>query len=339
MSRRFYSNNSFIDSLFKIVRIFPWKLLLVIAILIFVIVPVFNYGTHLGNRLLSSATNLFYNISSSAPVATPTPYPAFPIALPQPGSVLYTVQPGDSCDSILAYQMNMASAGQVFSDANPVTVRALSATLGHDCDRLQPGLVLSLPPQYPLVALGGVVLKISATSPQQVIPTPLISVTRTAQSSVDCSNGCLLTTRIAPQTTIQLQVQTTLPVRVGSWVWAQAMMARKHVPDFPDYPYADPNASFNGMRLQACDLQIDNTHDDNSLACDSLTPNTIDDDGGAWLLGVIGPGGINHWHYPLNLPTGTRVMLWLTNNNGNLQFEKGNPVYRYDADHHTYVKA
>jgi hypothetical protein len=259
--------------------------------------------------------------------------------LPQPGSILYTVQNGDSCDSILAYQMNMASAGQVFSDANTATVKALNATLGHDCDRLQPGLVLSLPPQYPLVALGGVVLKISATSPQQVIPTPLIRVTRTAQSSVDCSNGCLLTMRIASQTEVQLQVQTTLPVRVGSWVWAQAMMARKNVSNFPDYPYADPNASFNGMRLQACDLQVDNTHDDNSLSCDSLTPNTIDADGGAWLLGVIGPGGINHWRYPLNLPTGTRVMLWLTNNNGNLQFQKGNPVYRYDETNHTYVKA
>jgi hypothetical protein len=339
MSRRFYSNNSFIDNLFKIVRLFPWKLVLVIAILIFVIVPIFNYGTHLGNSLLSSATNFFYTISGSAPEATPTPYPAFPSALPQPGSILYTIQAGDSCDSMLAYQMNMASAGQVFSDANPVTVKALSSTIGQDCDRLQPGLVVSLPPQYPLVALGGVVLKISATSPQQVIPTPLISVTRTAQSSVDCSNGCLLTMRIAPQTEIQLQVQTTLPVRVGSWVWAQAMMARKNVPNFPNYPYADPNASFNGMRLQACDLQVDNTHDDNALSCDSLTPNTIDDDGGAWLLGVVGSGGINHWHYPLKMPTGTRVMLWLTNNNGNLQFEKGNPVYRYDETKHIYVKA
>jgi hypothetical protein len=235
--------------------------------------------------------------------------------------------------------MNMASAGQVFSDANPVTVQALDATLGHDCHKLQPGIVLSMPPQYPLVALGGVVLKISATSPQQVIPTPLISVTREAQSTVDCSNGCLLTMRIAPQTQIQLQVQTTLPVRVGSWVWAQAMMARKHVPNFDAYPYAAPNASFNGMRLQACDLQVDNTHDDNSISCDTITPNTIDEDGGAWLLGVVGSGGINHWRYPLHLPTGTRVMLWLTNNNGNLKFQRGNPVYRYDETNHIYVKA
>jgi len=339
MSRRFYSQNSFIGNLFKIIRIFPWKILAIIAILFVLIIPVYSYGSRLGNNLLSSATNFFYNISGSSPGATPTPYPAFTASLPQPGSVLYTVQSGDSCDEILAFQMNMASAGQVFSDANPVTVQALNATIGHDCHRLQPGLVLSLPPQYPLVALGGVVLKISATSPQQVIPTPLIAVTREAQSTVDCSNGCLLTMRIALQTLIQLQVQTTLPVRVGSWVWAQAMMARKHVANFDAYPYADPNASFNGMRMQACDLQIDNTHDDNSISCDTITPNTIDDDGGAWLLGVVGPSGINHWRYPLHLPTGTHVMLWLTNNNGNLQFQRGNPVYRYDETNHIYVKA
>jgi hypothetical protein len=338
MSRRFYPENSFLEIFYKIMRIFPWKILLLLVVLSGLVIPVYGYGSRLGNNLLSSATNFFYNISGSAPLATPTPLPAFSAVLPQVSSIRYTVQDGDSCDSILAYQMNMISASTTFSDANPVTVQALDAALGHDCHKLQPGMVLSLPPQYPLVALGGVVLKISATSPQQVIPTPLIAVTREVQSSVDCSNGCLLTMRIAPQTEVQLQIQTTLPVRVGSWVWAQATMARKHVPNFPTYPYADPNASFNGMRLQACDLQVDNTHDDNSLTCDSITPNTIDVDGGAWLLGVVEPNGINHWHYPLHLPTGTQVMLWLTNNNGNLQFHRGNPVYRYDAAQHIYVK-
>src|SRR5690242_11773648 len=154
MSRRFYSQNSFIGNLSKIIRIFPWKILSIIAILLILIVPVYSYGTHLGNSLLSSATNFFYNISGTSPQATPTPYPAFTSSLPESGSVLYTVQSGDSCDEILAFQMNMASAGQVFSDANPVTVQALNTTLGHDCHKLQPGIVLSMPPQYPLVALG-----------------------------------------------------------------------------------------------------------------------------------------------------------------------------------------
>jgi hypothetical protein len=94
------------------------------------------------------------------------------------------------------------------------------------------------------------------------------------------------------------------------------------------------------MSLRACDLQIDNVHDDNSQSCDQLTPNTIDDDGGSWLFGVVSPGGLNHWHYNLHLPTGTQVLLWLTaDNNGNLSFHKGNPVYRYNADTHLYIPA
>src|SRR2546421_5124891 len=98
MSRRFYSKNPFIDNSYKIIRTFPWKILSIIAILLILIVPVYSYGSHLGNNLLSSATNFFYNISGSAPQATPTPYPVFPSTLPQSGSIRYTVQNGDSCD-------------------------------------------------------------------------------------------------------------------------------------------------------------------------------------------------------------------------------------------------
>ncbi|MFL5692048.1 MAG: hypothetical protein ACJ795_09600, partial [Ktedonobacteraceae bacterium] len=103
--------------------------------------------------------------------------------------------------------------------------------------------------------------------------------------------------------------------------------------------YADPTASLDGMSLRACDLQVDNTHDDNSLSCDQILPNTIDDDNGAWLLGVIGPSSLGHWGYPLHLAPGTHVLLWLTMDaNGNLRFHKGNPVYRYDEVSHLYVK-
>src|SRR5206468_3242719 len=83
----------------------------------------------------------------------------------------------------------------------------------------------------------------------------------------------------------------------GSWVWTQAALARKNIKDFDSYPYADPFASLNGMSLRACDLQVDNTHDDNSLSCSQLLPNTIDDDGGAWLFGVTGPGSLDHWGF------------------------------------------
>jgi hypothetical protein len=259
--------------------------------------------------------------------------------LPQPGSLLYTVQVGESCDEILAVHMGMVDAGQIFSDANPNTVKALSNVVGQNCDNLQPGMVLTLAPHYPLIAFGGLVLKIDATSPQQVLPTPLINVGEQQEVGVDCSSGCMLTVRIAANVQVHLLVQTTLTIHVGSWVWAQAMLAHKSVPGFDNYPYVDPTASLNGMSLRVCDFQVDNTHDDNSLSCSQLLPNTITDDGGAWLLGVTGPNALDHWGYSLHLPAGTQVLLWLSvDNSGNLRFHKGNPVYRYDDASHVYIK-
>ena len=317
----------------------PWRLLLLLPILIIMAFPAFLFGTKQGQHLLPALTNFFYNLSGPAPLPAPTPLPPFPNILPRPGSILYTVQAGDSCDEILTIQMRMTDAGQIFSDANPNTVKALNNVVGQNCHALQPGMVLALSPQYPLVALGGVVLKIIPTTPQQPLPTPLINVARQQNTGIDCSGGCLLTVRITPGVEIQLLVQTALPIKIGSWVWAQAMLARKVVPGFANFPYADPTASFNDMSLRACDLQVDNTHDNNSLSCSQLLPNTINDDNGAWLLGVTGSGSLDHWRYPLHLPAGTRVLLWLTeDNNGNLVFRKGNPVYRYDETTHVYVK-
>lgn len=259
--------------------------------------------------------------------------------LPQVGSLLYTVQQGDSCDEIVAVQMRMSDAGTIFSDVKPNTVKALDASVGLDCHSLQPGMVLTLSPQYPLIAFGGQVLKVDVTSPQQVLPTPVINVTNKQQLGPDCSAGCLLTVRLAPGVQVHLSVQTALPVRVGSWVWAQAQLARKNIKGFGSYPYADPFATLDGMSLRACDLQVDNTHDDNSLSCNQIQPNTIDDDGGAWLFGVTGESSLDHWKYPLHLPAGTRVLLWLTgNSNGDLRFNRGNPVYRYNEATHLYVK-
>jgi hypothetical protein len=117
------------------------------------------------------------------------------------------------------------------------------------------------------------------------------------------------------------------------------MLNRKVVPGFDNYPYADPKASLNGMTLPVCDFQVDDTHDDNATSCQNLTPNTIGADQGSWLLAVIGPGALDHWHYPLpHLPVGTRVMIWLSLNHGNLTFQVGNPIYRYDDASHVYVK-
>jgi hypothetical protein len=67
-------------------------------------------------------------------------------------------------------------------------------------------------------------------------------------------------------------------------------------------------------------------------------PNTIDDDHGAWLLGVTGSGALDHWNYHLHLPSGTQVLLWLSpDGHGNLSYHAGNPLYRYDATLHLYV--
>ncbi|HLZ55932.1 MAG TPA: hypothetical protein VKR06_03200 [Ktedonosporobacter sp.] len=338
MARRFHPRSTTAEKLRIITSAVPWKLLLLIPVLIALAIPTYVYGAHIGSSVVPSIAQFFYNLSGPGPAPAPTPTPAFPTMLPQAGSILYTVQGGDSCDGILAFQMHMASAGEIFSDVKPNTVQALNAALGQDCHALQPGVVLTLPPQYPLLAFGGTVQKIDATSPQQVLPTPLINAPSLQHDAVDCSGGCLLTVQIAPQTQVRLTVQTTLAIRLGSWVWAQAMLARKAVPGFDTYPYLDPTATLDGMSLQACDFQVDNTHDDNSVSCDQLQPNSIDGDGGAWLLAVTGPGALGHWNYGLHLPANTRVLLWLNNENGDLKFHPGNAVYRYDEESHVYVK-
>ncbi len=337
MAHRFQQRSTPAENLRIVMRAIPWKLLLLIPMMVLIGIPAFYYGSHAGQKVFPGLTHYFYNLSAPAS-PTPTPYPPFSTVLPQVGSILYTVLPGDSCDEILTVQMHMADASTIFSDANPVTVQALDAALGQNCHELQPGMVLPLSPQYPLVAIGGIVLSITPTSPPQALPTPLINIAQ-QQTGIDCSEGCQLVVRIAPSVQVNLYVQTSIPVKKGSWVWAQATLARKSVKNFDNYPYADPADPLNGMSLRACDLQVDNTHDDNSLSCDQLLPNTIDDDGGAWLFGVTGPGGLDHWHYPLHFPAGTRVLLWLTlQNNGNLVFHQGNPLYRYDDTTHVYVR-
>jgi hypothetical protein len=340
MARYFHRRSITLENLRTVMRTIPWKLLIVLPLLIIFAIPTFSFGLRLGAHVLPGVTNFFYTLGGPPPLPTPTPLPPLSTVLPQPGSLLYTVQEGDNCDEILTIQMRMVDAGQVFSDANPKTVQALDAAMGQDCHKIQPGMVLMLSPQYPLVALGGVVLKIQVITPQQVLPTPLVHIQPTQQIGVDCSSGCLLTMRIAPGIQIHLSVQTALPVQIGSWVWAQATYPRESISGFSNYPYADPAASLNGASLRACDLQVDNTHDNNSFTCDQLLPNTIDDDGGAWLFGVTGPGALNHWNYPLHLSTGTQVLLWLSlTSNGNLVFHRGNPVYRYDEGSHLYVRA
>ncbi len=337
MAGRVDRRNTPAENLRVVLRAIPWRLLLLIPVLLAIAVPVFLLGTRAGQRLLPALTTYIYNLGN-APSPVATPYPAFPTVLPQPGSLPYTVQTGDNCDEILTAQMHMADAGQIFSDSLPATVKALDNVIGQNCHALQPGMVIRLSPQYPLVALGGIVLKVESTSTLQPFPTPLINVAQ-QQTSIDCSTSCRLEVRIAPNVQVTLVVQTTLAVRASSWVWVQAMLPRKAIAGFDAYPYADASASLNGTTMRVCDFQVNATHDANGLSCSQLVPNTIIDDGGSWLYGVAGSGSLAHWSYPLHLPNGTRVLVWLSlDNNGNLVYRKGNAVYRYDDQTHEYVR-
>src|SRR5947208_5374713 len=311
MTRRFQPRSTPAENLRIVIHTIPWRLLILLPLIILLAIPAFYYGSNAGQKVFPTVTNFFYNLTGSPSAATPTPFPLFPTALPQVGSLLYTVQSSDSCDEILFRQMRMADAGTIFADVKPETIQALDASIGQNCHTLQAGMVLTLSPQYPLIALGGEVLKVDPTSPQQVLPTPVINVVHQQQLGADCSGGCLLTVQLAPGVQVRLFVQTTLPVKAGSWVWAQAELARKNIKDFDNYPYADPLVSLNGMSLRACDLQIDNKQEDNSLSCSKQLPTTIDDDGVAWLFGVTGRGSLDNWGHYLHLSTRPPVLLWL----------------------------
>ncbi|WP_216368972.1 hypothetical protein [Dictyobacter arantiisoli] len=315
----------------------PWKLLVIVPILVILAIPTFIYGAHAGSNILPSVTSVFYKLSNISNMATPTPHPAFATVLPQVGSIHTTVSDGDSCDSLLAYRMHMYSSSQVFSDANPDTVKQLSNDVGQDCHRLQPDMTVTLSPQYPLVAISGVLTKIAAMTALQVLPTPLIKVQSTDEYTPDCSGGCMLTIRMNPEVSLHLTVHTELALHPGDWIWAQAMLPRKSIPGFGNYPYADPHSSLNNLSLRACDFQANDTHDDNSQVCSQLDPNTIDIDGGSWLFGVTGSNALDHWRYKISAPAGTQVLVWLTDSNGTLTYHPGDPVYRYDAASHLYV--
>jgi hypothetical protein len=339
MAHRFDPKSSPKENLQLFLRSIPLKLLVLLPLIAIVVIPTYIYAAHAGSTVIPSVTNLFYNLSNGPSGPTPTPMPAYSTVLPRVGSIAYTVQNGDNCDEILALHMNMYSASEVFSDANPVTVTALNQTLGLNCHRLQPGMPLKMSPQYPLMAFGGVITKVSGTAQREVLPTPLIPVPGQQDQGPDCSQGCQLAVRIASGVSVNVNVSTTLSVKPGSWIWTQAALPRKTVKGFANYPYVDPNAPINGMTLQACDFQVNDTHDDNSTACSALQPNTIVTDGGAWLVGVMGPAGLSHWHYKINAPLGTQVLAWLSlDSNGNLSHHAGDPVYRYDTSSQMYVK-
>ncbi len=133
MNRRKQRWSKRIENVRWYIRSIPWQLLILIPILVALAIPTFYFGTHAGQRVLPAVTNFFYNLSGPPPTATPTPLPPFPSMLPQVGSLLYTVQQGDSCDEVLTFQMRMSDAGTIFSDVKPNTIKALDASIGRDC--------------------------------------------------------------------------------------------------------------------------------------------------------------------------------------------------------------
>jgi len=321
-------------------RPLTWKVIGVLFAVLIVVVPTYITAERAGSKLVPELTSLFYKASDPNGSLAPASLPAFPPALPRVGTISYTVQEGESCDSILAYQMRFANANEVFSDQKPETVQALSTNLGRDCHKLDQGMVLALSPQYPLIAFGGEVLRVGSLTSPQGMPTPLINLPHPEHYAPDCAEGCLLSVKIAPRVQVYLTVSTRADIFPGSWIWSQAALARKVVPNFADYPYADPAASLNGMALEACDIQINGAppQPQNSRSCDDLTAKNIHMDGGAWVFGVTGSSALDHWHYPLNAPSNSRMLIWLSDDDSGLTFHPGDPAYRYDQASRSYKK-
>lgn len=317
-----------------------WKVLIVVFAVLIVVVPTYITAERAGSKLIPELTSLFYAVSDPNGSLVPTALPAFPPVLSQVGTVLYTVQEGDSCDSILASQMRFTNAAEVFSDQKPETVQSLSASLGRDCHTLDQGMALALAPQYPLIAFGGEVLRVGSIASPQGVPTPLINLPHPEHYAPDCTQGCNVLVKIAPKVQVHLTVATKTDLFPGSWIWSQAALARKAVPKFTDYPYVDAATSLNGMTLQACDVQVNGVplQAQTSRSCDDLTAKNIHTDGGAWLFGVTGASALDHWHYPLHAPSTSRVLIWLADSDSGLTFHPGDPAYRYDGTLHSYVK-
>src|SRR6266700_3842872 len=101
MARQNHRRSTPGEDLRMLLHAIPWRLLIIIPILIIAAIPAFTIGVRLGGRVLPGVTIIFYILGGPAAGPPPTPLPPFPRILPQPGSLLYTVQAGDSCDEVL----------------------------------------------------------------------------------------------------------------------------------------------------------------------------------------------------------------------------------------------
>ena len=109
MVGRFHPKTTPKENFLALWRMIPWRMYLVSILLITIALPTFVYGIYIGKNVFFNAAHFFYTLST-LPVASPTPQPALPMLLPQAGSIFYTVEDGDSCDSVLAYQKAFPAA-------------------------------------------------------------------------------------------------------------------------------------------------------------------------------------------------------------------------------------
>lgn len=345
MSRRFLPRSSSAENVDIIVRSLPWKTIIGFVICAVGFLPFLACSLFIANNGLLDLSQLFSAING-AHADLPPPHTSFPFPAvsPQMGVIPYVIQDGDSCNEILANQMNMGQSTKIFNDAQKNSIQVLNRVLGQNCQNLTVGAVIPLQPQSPLVAIGGIVRKISTPSFVKPTPTPLVRLPKTirqqaeANRYVDCSGGCNLQIQTTSKDTANLFVETDMHVQVGSWVWALAMMQPQKVPGLDNYPYLEPHASVDKTVLRACDFTLEDQQDDNMTPCRKLLPNTIDDDGGIWLYAVTGSQALGHWHWASNLPPNTQVLMWLSSKGGDLQYEDNNPIYRYSPKQHAYIK-
>ena len=94
MSGRIHQRQKPAGKLEALMHAIPWRFLLLAPFVLILVLPVFQYGMRVGQHILPAVTHFFYDISGPTPLPAPTPLPSFPIALPQAGVVLSTVQAG-----------------------------------------------------------------------------------------------------------------------------------------------------------------------------------------------------------------------------------------------------
>src|SRR5260221_12735357 len=123
MARQNHRRSTPGENLRMLLHAIPWRLLIIIPILIIAAIPAFTIGVRLGGRVLPGVTNIFYILGGPAAGPPPTHLPPFARILPQPGSLIYTVQAGNSSDEVLAFKIRMSDEGKILSAANQKNVQ------------------------------------------------------------------------------------------------------------------------------------------------------------------------------------------------------------------------